>query len=228
MRLLVIEDSEKLAALMKRLLSESGFAVDLVDTVAAAAAALTVTSYDLIILDLTLPDDDGTALLCRLRQAGLAMPVLVATARSDVAQRIQTLNHGADDYIVKPFSLDELLARVRALLRRPKQMVGPILTLGNIALDTNAMTLQVDGKSIDLPRRELSVLAALLGSPGQLMPKRKLEDTIYSFDNNVTPNATEAAISRLRKRLEAHGALVEIVAMRGLGYILTERERAEP
>jgi len=228
MRLLVIEDSEKLAALMKRLLSESGFAVDLVDTVAAAAAALTVTSYDLIILDLTLPDDDGTALLCRLRQAGHAMPVLVATARSDVAQRIQTLNHGADDYIVKPFSLDELLARVRALLRRPKQMVGPILTLGNIALDTNAMTLQVDGKSIDLPRRELSVLAALLGSPGQLMPKRKLEDTIYSFDNNVTPNATEAAISRLRKRLEAHGALVEIVAMRGLGYILTERERAEP
>jgi DNA-binding response OmpR family regulator len=150
--------------------------------------------------------------------------VLVATARADVVQRVQTLNDGADDYLVKPFSLDELLARVRALLRRPRQVAETILTAGNVALDTVAMTLRIGGSLVlDVPRRELAALAALLGQKGRLLPRQKLEDAVYSFDSEVTPNAMEAAVSRLRRRLESHEASVTITAMRGLGYILSER-----
>jgi DNA-binding response OmpR family regulator len=226
MRLLVIEDNEKLAALMKKLLSESGFAVDAVDNAEEALAALGVADYDLIVLDLSLPDQDGTVILKSMRQKGHGAPVLVATARADVAQRVHVLNLGADDYIVKPFSLDELLARVRALLRRPKQISGSELRLGNVVLDTAAMTLTVDANPVELPRREFTVLATLLGANGKLVPRQRLEQTVYSFDNEVTPNAIEAAVSRLRKRLDASGAGVDIAAMRGLGYILREREPA--
>ena len=145
MRLLVVEDNEKLASLTKKLLTESGFVVDAVETAGDALAALAVADYDLIVLDLSLPDKDGTEILESLRKGRHGTPVLIATARADVAQRVHLLNLGADDYIVKPFSLDELLARVRALLRRPKQIAGSVLTLGNLALDAEAMTLNIDG-----------------------------------------------------------------------------------
>ena len=226
MRLLVVEDNEKLASLMKKLLSESGFAVDCVETADEAVSVFQLAEYDLVVLDLSLFDKDGTEVLKSLRKAGHSTPVLVATARADVTQRVQLLNMGADDYIVKPFSLDELLARVRALLRRPKQIAGSVLTLGNLMLDTAAMTLKVDGNVVELPRREFTVLATLLGANGKLVPKQKLEQMVYSFDNEVTPNAIEAAVSRLRRRLDSHGASVGITAMRGLGYILREREHA--
>jgi DNA-binding response OmpR family regulator len=168
MRLLVIEDNEKLAALMKKLLSDHAFAVDAVPTAEAARGALATANYDLIVLDLSLPDLDGTALPRALRRAGHGTPVLVATARADVVQRVQTLNEGADDYLVKPFSLDELLARVRALLRRPRQVAQAVLTAGNLELDTVAMTLRIDGSPIpDLPRREFAVLATPARPQGQ-------------------------------------------------------------
>lgn len=226
MRLLVVEDNEKLAGLMKKLLSENGFAVDSVETVDDANAALVATEYALVILDLSLPDRDGTLILKSLRQNGHGTPVLVATARADVGQRIQLLNLGADDYLVKPFSLEELLARVRALLRRPKQIAVAVLALGSLVLDTAAMTLTVNGNPVELSRREFTVLAALLGANGKLVSRQKLEQAIYSFDNEVTPNAIEAAVSRLRKKLDIHHANIDIAAMRGLGYILRERERA--
>jgi DNA-binding response OmpR family regulator len=226
-RLLVIEDNDKLARLLKKLLSASGFAVDAVESAEAAGAAMAVVEYDLIVLDLSLPDQDGGDFLCSLRRRNDHIPVLVATARCGVSQCVRTLDLGADDYLVKPFSSDELLARVRALLRRPKRISDPVYSLGNVTLDTSAMALRINGKAVDMPRRELNVLATLLGAQGRLLPKRKLEEAIYSFDREVTPNATEAAISRVRKRLEMHGGSVEIVAMRGLGYILAERERAE-
>jgi DNA-binding response OmpR family regulator len=228
MRLLVIEDNEKLASLIKKLLTDSGFAVDAVESAETAVVAMKLADYDLIVLDLSLPDQDGSDFLFALRRESRDIPVLIATARSDVAERVRTLNLGADDYLVKPFSPEELVARIRALLRRPKKISDPILVLGNVTLDTSAMMLQIGGKQIELPRRELNVLATLLGAQGRLLPKRKLEDAIYSFDSEVTPNAIEAAISRVRKRLETHGASVEIVAMRGLGYILAGRKRAEP
>jgi len=175
------------------------------------------------VLDLTLPDGDGRALLRALRRRGEGVPVLVATARSDLLQRVNTLDEGADDYLVKPFSPDELLARVRALLRRPRLALDTVLTSGNVALDTASMAVSIDGAPVEMPRREVSVLAVLLREQGRLVPRRALEDAIYSLDDEVTPNALEAAVSRVRRRLEQQGASVALTAMRGLGYILAER-----
>ena len=220
MRLLIVEDNERLATLVSRLLSEQAFAVDTVASVDAALAALAVATYDLVLLDLALPDGEGADVLRAIRDRGHGTPVLVATARGEVEQRVRMLDLGADDYLVKPFSFDELLARVRALLRRPRQIADPMLSAGNIRLDTAALTLWVNDQPVETPRRELGVLAALMRSQGRLLPRQKLTDSVYSFDNEVTPNAIEAAVSRLRRRLEAHGANVTVTAMRGLGYIL--------
>jgi len=226
MRLLVVEDNQRLATLMSTLLAKHMFTVDRVATVDEASVAVEMVDYDLILLDLSLPDGDGGDVLRSLRRAGRGTRILVATARSDVTQRIETLNDGADDYLVKPFSLDELLARIRALLRRPSETVRPVLSAGRMTLDTSSLTLRVDGQITQLPRRELEVLLSLLSHQGQLVSRRKLEAAVYSFDNDVTPNAIEASISRLRRRLDGLDAAVTITSMRGLGYILAERGSA--
>src|SRR5579872_3681022 len=215
MRLLVVEDNQKLAALMAKLLTENLYSVDVVETLEEARAAVAMVEYDLILLDLSLPDGDGGEVLRSLRRAGRATRILVATARADVVQRVETLNDGADDYLVKPFSLDELLARIRALLRRPSETKQAVLTAGQLSLDTASLTVRVAGQVTPLPRRELGVLVTLLGNQGRLVPRRKLEEAVYSFDNEVTPNAIEAAVSRLRRRLEGMNAAVTITAMRG-------------
>jgi len=222
MKLLMVEDSPRLAGVMGKLLRDSGMTVDAVTTVADARAALALGGYDTILLDLSLPDGDGTDLLRELRRAGDATPILVATARGEVTDRVALLNAGADDYLVKPFSLDELLARIRALLRRPPQTAPSVLKAGNVALDTQAQSVTVAGAPLDLPRLELRILAALMGRRGQLLARARLEQAVYSLDAEVTPNAIEAAISRLRRRLEGAAATVAITAMRGLGYALTE------
>jgi DNA-binding response OmpR family regulator len=226
MRLLVVEDNERLAELMARLLSENRFTADVVSTVEEARAAVDLVDYDLILLDLSLPDGDGREILRSLRRGGHAARILVITARAEVVERVAALNEGADDYLVKPFSLDELLARIRALLRRPAEPAQSMLTAGKLCLDTQSQTLRVAGEVTPLTRRELGVLASLLSHRGQLVSRRKLEEAVYSFDEEVTPNAIEAAISRLRRRLDSLGAAVDITSMRGLGYILTEREAA--
>src|SRR5271166_3141401 len=205
-RLLIVEDNVRLAAVIAKLLTEHAFAVDSVGTVDEALAALKAASYDLILLDLSLPDGEGADVLRRMRRTGQGTPVLVMTARADVVHRVRTLDEGADDYVVKPVSLDELLARVRALLRRPRQIADNVLSAANVMLDTTALTLSVDGALIDIPRRELGVLIALMSNQGRLLAKQKLVDAVYSFDQEVTPNAVEAVVSRLRRRLEAHGA----------------------
>ena len=226
MRLLIVEDNEKLAALMAKLLAENLYSVDTVETIDEARAAIEVVDYDLVLLDLSLPDGDGGEILRSLRRAGQTTRILVTTARADVVQRVETLNDGADDYLVKPFSLDELLARIRALLRRPAEAKQSVLTAGRITLDTASLTLRVTGQVTPLPRRELGVLVTLLRNQGRLVPRRKLEDAVYSFDNEVTPNAIEAAVSRLRRRLDGLDAAVTITAMRGVGYILAESTAA--
>jgi DNA-binding response OmpR family regulator len=227
MRLLVVEDNERLASLITRLLDENGYTVDTVEAADAALAALGSASYDLILLDLSLPGGDGIDILKTIRRRGQGTPVLVATARADVTQRVQTLNQGADDYLVKPFSFEELLARVRALLRRPLQMVEAVLSAGNVTLDTSSLRLTIAEAPVVMPRRELGVLAALLRQRGRLVTKKQLIDATYSFDDEVTPNAIEAAVSRLRRRLETYGATASVTAMRGLGYILTPVEAHE-
>ncbi len=224
MRLLLIEDNDRLAGLLGRLLLDAGFAVDTAATVADADAALAVMEYELILLDLGLPDGDGADILARLRRAGGQALVLVATARADLVDRVQTLNAGADDYLVKPFSPDELLARVRALLRRRGAAAAEVLSFANLIFDTQALTLTVSGAPVELPRREQGVLTALLRQPGKVLRREALERAIYSFDDaDVTPNAIEAAVSRLRRRLEAAGAEATITAMRGVGYLLGPR-----
>jgi len=226
MRLLIVEDNEKLASLMAKLLAENLYTVDRAATVDEARAAVEIVDYDLVLLDLSLPDGDGGDILRSLRRAGHATRILVATARADVVQRVETLNDGADDYLVKPFCLDELLARIRALLRRPCETTRAVLAAGRLTLDTGSLTLRVIGEVTPLPRRELGVLVTLLRNRGRLVPRRKLEEAVYSFDNEVTPNAIEAAVSRLRRRLDALDASVTITAMRGIGYILAESAAA--
>ena len=223
MRLLIIEDNPKLSALLVKLLSDRGYAVDAAADVAEATEVLRTVEYDLIVLDLTLPDGDGRAILQALRRRGASVPVLVATARSELVQRVDTLDDGADDYLVKPFSPEELLARVRALLRRPRQALDTVLSAGNVTLDTARMAVRVGEEGLDMPRREVSVLAILLREQGRLVARRTLEDAVYSLADEVTPNALEAAISRVRRRLEQAGATVTLTTMRGLGYILAER-----
>ncbi|MDE2005881.1 MAG: response regulator transcription factor [Rhodospirillales bacterium] len=227
MRLLLIEDNDRLSGLLSRLLADSGYAVDTAATAEAAQAALDLVAYDLILLDLALPDGDGTDILAALRRRGGEALVLVATARADLVDRVATLNAGADDYLVKPFSPEELLARVRALLRRRSALTANVLSLGNLTYDTLALELTVAGQRIEITRREQGVLAALLHAQGRVLRREALERAIYSFDeSDITPNAIEVAVSRLRRRLVAAGASVSLTAMRGVGYLLAEQAEA--
>ncbi len=220
MRLLVIEDNRRLAALIRKALIEQAFVVDAVQTAADAEAALRGVNYDLILLDLALPDADGEDILRALRARGMAVRVLVITARADVLDRVRLLDAGADDYLVKPFLLEELLARVRALLRRPPPIAGSLHRAGNVVVDAVALAVTIGAEPAELPRRELAVLLALVRNQGRVLPRHALVDAVYSFDSDVTPNAIEATISRLRRRLATMGADVTITAMRGLGYIM--------
>ena len=224
MRLLVVEDNERLALLMAKILTDGGHVVDVVENLDMAYAAIGLVDYDVVILDLSLPDGDGRSILDSLRQNKRDTLVLVVTARGDVFSRVQTLDAGADDYVVKPVDGDELIARVRALGRRARQIQSEQLTSGNVCLDKVSLTLTVGGRLIGISPRELSALSALMKFQGRVVRREKLEQAIYAFDNEVTENAIEATISRLRRRLDSSGATIEIVAMRGIGYVLTESE----
>ncbi len=223
MRILIVEDNARLAGLMAALLTDHGHGVDTVETVTAARAALSPGGYDLVLLDLSLPDGDGHAVLETLREGDSGVYVLIVTARGDVDNRVRALNAGADDYIVKPFSDEELVARIRAVARRSRQMREAVLAAGNVRLDTASLTLTIADHIAPITPRELTVLSALLEQQGKVMPREKLERAVYSVDSDVTGNAVEAVVSRLRRRLGAAGATVDITAMRGIGYILTER-----
>jgi DNA-binding response OmpR family regulator len=223
MRLLVVEDNARLASLIAKLMADNGQVADIAGGVEEARAALSLVDYDIVLLDMSLPDGDGRDILNEIRQNHSDSFVLVVTARGDVVDRVQALNAGADDYIVKPFSDDELVARIRALGRRPHQIKDDILTAGNVRFDTGSLSLSVAGQSISLPRRELSVLSVLLSQRGRVLRREKLEKAVYSLDSEVSDNAVEAAVSRLRRRLNAAGATVDIIAMRGIGYVLAEQ-----
>lgn len=212
-----------MASLMAKLLTDCGHVVDVANSLEIGHASLKLVDYDVVILDLSLPDGDGREIIDSLRQRKHNVLVLVATARGDVFSRVQALDAGADDYIVKPVDGDELIARVRALGRRARQIQSEQLTFGNVSLDYVSLTLTVGDRLVSISPRELSALSALLKFQGRVLRREKLEQAIYAFDSEVTDNAIEATISRLRRRLDSLGATVEIVAMRGIGYILTER-----
>lgn len=224
MRLLVIEDNARLSSLLKEGLSKAGFAVDTCETAAEGRAALRSMTYDALILDLGLPDEDGLAVLADLRSRGNDdLPVLILTARDGVGDRVRGLNEGADDYLLKPFAMEELVARIRALLRRPGRAIGLELSLGNLCFDSSSREAKVAGAPLPLSRRELDGLELLTRRAGKVVSKAALEEALYAFGEEIGSNAIEVLMHRLRKRLQGAGADVFIHTMRGVGYILSDK-----
>jgi DNA-binding response OmpR family regulator len=227
LRLLLIEDHERFAEFVKVSLEKEGFAVDVVHNAGDGEAAFAAVNYDGILLDLGLPDFDGLELLKNWRAEGNDTPVLILTARDGVDDRVLGLNVGGDDYLVKPFAMPELVARVRALLRRPGGALDSIMTVGNLSFDTNGREVQVNGKTVPISRREMGVLEQLMRRVGHVVPKDVMEDRIYGFDEEVSSNSVEVHISRLRKWLNETEASVVIHTLRGVGYLLSEKDEDE-
>jgi DNA-binding response OmpR family regulator len=221
-RLLVVEDEVRIAEILKGALARAGFTVDTVGLSAQAAAALADTPYDAAILDLALPDGDGLDLLCRLRSSGNRLPILILTARDAVEDRVSGLDAGADDYLVKPFAITELVARTKALLRRPGGALGVTLVAGNIVFDTIGRDVRVRDSSLPMPRREIAILEHLMRRLDRVVPKEMLEDKLYGLDNELGSNAIPVHVHHLRRRLLDAGATAEIHTVRGVGYLLTE------
>jgi DNA-binding response OmpR family regulator len=222
MRLLLIEDVPALADLTRQALEREGFRVDLARRLSAARDALAVAPPELIVLDLGLPDGDGRDFLGELRRDGHRMPVLVVTARGGLNDKVEGLDGGADDYVVKPVAPAEIAARCRALLRRPDLLLDRLLTMGNLAFDPVSRSASVDGARLPAQRRETDLLEVLMRRAGQVVPRRIIEDAIYTAEEAPGPNALEACISRLRRLLRTGGARADIHTVRGIGYMLLE------
>jgi len=222
MRLLVVEDETRIAELVRGALMRVGFTVDTVALCSEALAALAVTSYDAAIVDLGLPDGDGLSLLGELRAGGNLTPVLVLTARDAVDDRVRGLDTGADDYLVKPFAMTELIARTKALLRRPGGALGVVLKTGNISFDTVARDVSIGGIPVVLPRRESAILEHLMRRLGRVVPKSVFEEKLYGLDDDHESNTIPVHVHHLRRKLVDAGATAEIHTVRGVGYLLTE------
>ena len=219
MRILLVEDDPMIGKTLHQALQQDGYAVDWVRDGDAARAALTgvgAEAYALVLLDLGLPRKSGLDLLREIRRAGNRTRVLIVTARDAIADRVAGLDAGADDYLTKPFSLDELQARMRALLRRDIGREGNILRHRDLALDTAARTVVHAGKAVELSAREFAVLAALLERPGAALSKAQLEERIYKWGDEVESNAVEVHVHHLRRKLGAEA----IRTIRGVGYAL--------
>lgn len=219
MRLLIVEDDRELANGLVSVLAQAHYATDLVHGGEAALAACATMTYQLVILDLGLPDRDGIEVLRELRHRHMTSPVLVLTARDALQDRVRGLDAGADDYLVKPFALDELEARVRALLRRGAAP-DPSLGFGLLEFDARTRVATVKGQDLALTAREAAVLELLLQRPGRVVSKQQLLDSLYGWGDEVNPSAIEVFVSRLRRKLGEAEAGVGIRALRGLGYRL--------
>lgn len=220
-RLLIIEDNVRLASLISGGLGPRGYQCDIACSLAEADAALAAGQFDAMILDLGLPDGDGLDWL-RTRQPSGVPPALILTARGGLGDRINGLDAGADDYLVKPFALDELAARLRALLRRPGRRAETVLQGGMISYDTNRRTAHVGRQTLDLTRREADLLELLVRNAGRVVRRSAIEGALYRFDETVTPNAIEATVSRLRRKLDDRGATGQLHTVRGVGYLLRD------
>ena len=222
MRLLLIEDEPELSTLVSGNLSRVGFAVDTARSLDEAGAAVRSMKYEAILLDLRLPDGDGLGLLKSLRDRGDKTPVIVLTARDAVADRVRELNAGADDYLIKPFAIEELVARINAVLRRPNENLDLRIRLANLEFDTAHREALVGGQPLALPRRELGLLELLLRRAGRVVTRDALQDALYGEGDEIESNAVDANLSRLRKRLSEAGAQINIRAVRGVGYLMQE------
>lgn len=222
MRILLVEDEPRLAESLRVVLERERFIVDHADGLEAAREASKLGSFDLVLLDRTLPDGEGLSLLPSLRADSPGIHVIVLSARNGVNDRVAGLDRGADDYLTKPFSIDEMLARIRAVRRRPIELAGARISAGSLVFDLAHEEVEVDGVRIDLPRRELRVLATLIKRRGRTVQREALENAVFGFDDEIQSNTLDSHISRLRRRLNAAGARIEIHAIRGVGYLLRE------
>ncbi|MBY6200211.1 response regulator transcription factor [Maritalea mobilis] len=218
MRIVLIEDNQSLAKGITYRLQDLGHAIDVLSDGLAADEFLRGGGGELVILDINLPRMDGLSILRAMRARGDGRPVLLLTARSETHDRVEGLDAGADDYLVKPFAMAELEARVRALSRRLDRNHRPALRLGPLSLDLDGRQVAIAGEIHALPRREISVLESLLLAEGRIVPKHDLLDHVYGTGADVEESAIEVHISRLRKRLKPHGVTIRV--RRGLGYAI--------
>lgn len=222
MRILLVEDELRLAESVCAVLGKERFIVDHVDRLATAREAALMAAYDLALLDRKLPDGEGLSLVHDLRARNPGIHIIVLSAFGEVADRVAGLDEGADDYLVKAFAMDEMLARIRAVRRRPALLEGAEIRAGAVVFDLANEEVEVQGGRLDLPRRELRVLATLLKRRGRTVLRETLEQAVFGFDDEVQSNTLDSHISRLRKKLTNSGAGVEIHAIRGVGYLLRE------
>ena len=220
MRILVVEDEEHLARLVAEVLGREGYAAEVVGDGRAALARALVEPFDLLVVDWMLPDLDGVQIVKRLRAADVGVPVLMLTARAQIEDRVEGLDAGADDYLPKPFAFPELLARVRALARRPPEKGGEdtVLTVGDVVLDPGRHEVRRAGERIDLTAKEFALLATLMQRPGQVFTRPVLLDTVWGASPDVYANVVDLYVSYLRKKLDRDGEPSHIRTVRGVGY----------
>jgi two-component system response regulator TctD len=221
LRILIVEDDTSLVRGLKKALAASGIAVDHEASGSGAIEVARSETYSLIVLDLGLPDMPGQDVLRQLRRNGCEVPILILTALGQVKDKVKCLNLGADDYLTKPFDLDEFEARVRALVRRGKGRLDPILRCGALLLDTSSASAMLENQPLSLRRREVTVLEILMSHAGRLVRKERLISEVFGFDEPVAPNAIELYVARLRQKLGPQGPAIKTV--RGLGYLMEDR-----
>lgn len=220
MRVLLVEDEPELALMLRSTLEKQGFVVDQAASVAVAEEAIELIEHDVALLDRQLTDGDGITLLKLIRKRRPNLPVIVISALGKPADRVEGLDLGADDYLAKPFLIEELIARMRAVLRRPASVLTEAVRVGNVEFDITRGIIEVGGRQLDLPRREYLALETLLRRAGQTVRRSTLEESVYGADDEIQSNSLDANISRLRRKLADSGASVEIHPVRGVGYLL--------
>ncbi|WP_449287000.1 response regulator [Marinobacter sp. PE14] len=221
MRVLLVEDTAGLGEAVRDQITDDGHAVDWVQTLGFADGSVQTTAYDLILLDLMLPDGHGLGFLRKLRTAGNTTPVIILTARDQVSDRIEGLNAGADDYLVKPFDLSELSARVAAVARRYRGNPSPLIHLGHLEVDLGDHRISRDGQPVELTAREWALFEGFIQRPGMLLSRSQLEDRLYAFGAEIESNTIEVYVSRLRKKLGRD----TIITVRGMGYRLETHDQ---
>lgn len=221
-RILIIEDNARIGTLTAEGLEALGFCCDIAADLTSADEFLAATPFDIMVLDLSMPDGDGLEWLAVQRAGGVAIPVIMLTARSALGDRVKGLDAGADDYLVKPFAVEELAARIRALLRRPGVRKNTVMTVGSVEFDTAARAGRCNGTSLRLSLREAALLELVMMKAGSVVTRDQIEASLYSLGDPVTPNAIEVLVSRLRKKLTRAGARDALVTLRGVGYLMVE------
>jgi DNA-binding response OmpR family regulator len=220
MRILIVEDNSTYGHLVAQRLAQAGFDSDEVTSVRAARRAILSVRYAAVLLDLGLPDEDGIALLRDMRAAGYTMPIMIVTARHNLEHRIQGLREGADDYLAKPFSMEELVARLHALLRRPGQVFGRLLTAGNVSLDTDNRQVKVGDNIQPMRVREQEVLELLIRNRGRVVSRTRLAELLFGLQAEQDTNTLDVYVHRVRKVLADADATVKIHTIRGVGFLM--------